>query len=305
MTHTCILSAALARPVAVVALIPLLLGGCAVARPRLAAPDAGARREDIASRGERCRAGACTTSLAVGGRPFRVVSRARRVSPEEATGRPRGSLVGRAVAAAGGAVLREAGVATSGLVVGVGTRSVAGSAGTPDAECELVWVDEETREKVGGEERVALARLAEGLACTAATSAGGAAVRWRFGRGISPSRDSLALLLSGGALAAAAPSHRPATLERMAPSGTHVAERYVVALDTTGWAGAGELRARVARWEVRRADGTAVGAVLQIGAVFDPALPTAAVDIRDVATPDEAAILRLIGACLVPPLSAA
>jgi hypothetical protein len=75
--------------------------------------------------------------------------------------------------------------------------------------------------------------------------------------------------------------------------------------DTTGWAGAGVLRAPVARWEVHRADGTTVGAVLHIAAVFTPALPTAAVDIRDVATPDESAVLRLLAVCLVPPLKAA
>jgi hypothetical protein len=74
-------------------------------------------------------------------------------------------------------------------------------------------------------------------------------------------------------------------------------ERYTIASDpdspdptarTTG-------RGAAARWLVRRPDGRAVGALVS------RVLPVAAVDVLPGASADEAAVLRLLSACLAEP----
>lgn len=292
-----------ARLASAAAASTLLLTGCFFTPPRLPAPAAGMRRDAIEPRGERCRMGTCISGVAVGGRHFRVESRARLVSPEEATGRPKRSLVRRALSAVGGAVLREAGVGTSALVVGVGTRAVSDSAGTLTLACDIVWIDEEAREKAHGEDSVTSTRLAEGIACTAASAAKPgepATAQWRFRRGISPSRDSLALVLDSTSLHSATgmPAELAMTLERVASADAPATLRYSIEPDTTLQRSSGPIVIPMTRWIVRRADGAVVGALVR------SALSGAAVDIGSDAAHEEATILRLIGACLVPPFAA-
>jgi hypothetical protein len=289
-----------ARFALVAAASPALLGGCLLAPPRLPAPDVGVRREVVKPHGERCGTGTCTAAVAVGGHRFRVESRTRLVSPEEATGRPKRPLVRRALSAVGGAVLRNAGIGTSALAVGVGTRAVSDPTGALTLACEIAWVDEELREKGRGGDSTTLTRLAEGMVCTAALPGEGAAARWRFRRGISPAADSLARILESPSLGPAGGTSpgAPMILERVAAAGAPSTQRYSVEPYTSAGRRSAFMAVPVTRWVVRRGDGTVVGAL--VGSV----VPVAAVDIDGAADPEEAAILRLIGACLVPPLAA-
>jgi hypothetical protein len=289
-----------ARVALAAAASPVLLTGCLLAPPRLPAPDAGVRRDAVKPHGERCGMGKCTAAVVVGGGRFRVESRTRLVSPEEATGRPERSVVRRALSAVGGAVLRNAGVGTSALAVGVGTRTVSDPTGTLTLACEVAWVDEEWREKARGGDSTTVTRLAEGMACTAAPPGERAAPRWRFRRGISPTADSLARVLDSPSLGAAGGTSAgaPMILERVARAGGVATQRYSVEPNTSAGPRGGFIAIPVTRWVVRRGDGTVVGAL--VGSVR----PVAAVDIDGAADPEEAAILRLIGACLVPPLAA-
>lgn len=170
----------------------LLASGCALALPRLPAAEAGTRRDRVEPVSTRCGGSECTTRVAVGARRVEVASRTRTIAAEEVTGRSAGSLGRRAVSAVGGAMLRRIGGTTSTLRVGLGTRWIADPAGTLALVCDVAWIDEETR---GREQDVEVTRLGSGGACAAVARADGVTPRWRVRHGISPVRDSLAIVV--------------------------------------------------------------------------------------------------------------
>jgi hypothetical protein len=292
----------------------VLLAGCALAGGPLPAPEPGVRRELVAPGGGSCRDSRCTASVVVGGRRFVVTSRTRLVSPDEVTGRPRRPLLARVAGALGGAMLDHLpGATVTDIVVGTGTRTVAASDDGPGAglrlACELAWVDRERRERGGDETQAAVqaerVRLAEGLACRAAPAAGDdSAVEWRIRRGFTPGGGGLVAAVDSaraldarpdsGARAAAA---RPLVLERLPGPGL-APERYTIASDPDGPDPTVRTarRGTAARWLVRRPDGRAVGALVS------RLLPVAAVDVLPGASADEAAVLRLLSACLAEPI---
>lgn len=276
----------------------LLLGaaGCASLRPTLPAPDAGLQRETVTPRSTRCTLSRCTGTFDVGSTRVQVQYRANTMSPEEATGRPRAGIARRAADAIGGSVRRGLGGTTSTLTVGRGTRtaSIAGAAST--LKCEVVWIDEETSYREDGEDVTEVARLSQGLDCTAVATADTTQVTWRIRAGIPPDADSLRTVFDmvnfpedfeGGSI----------TLDRTEAG---VVTPYSVSVrDVTI---TGFIAIPATQWTFRRRDGTPVGAVLRPRLPIDPSdvAPgvTAAVDLAPAADAEERALLRMLGAVL-------
>lgn len=281
----------------VLRLTPLLLTGlnaCALMRPPLPELGPGVTREMPDVRSESCRGSSCTTIVALGAARFRLASHADAMSPDEALGRPRGSLGARAVSALGESLVRRIGGTTTEHVVSLGTRAVSDSTGELRLECETVWIDELSRERENGEDRTRTARIAEGIACQAVATVD-SAVRWRFRRGLAPARDSLAPLLESltGLGASRTRGGDAIVLERVTAGG---ARRYVV--DRGPDQASGPFVLPQAHLVLRRDDGTLVGALHEgMGA-------TTAVDVAPGADAEETMLLRMLGVCLVRPFAA-
>lgn len=296
------------------------LAGCAPALVQLPAPAPGARREAVLPRGAGCRGDRCTARVGVGERRLVVTTRTRPVPAEAAAGRPARSMAARAAGAVGNAVLRRLGSTTAGLYVVQGTRAVAdpgaGAAGLRLA-CTVVAVSRERQTRDGDSTRSALAPLASGLACgtTGRTTAGPAGSgsagatddgpRWRVRQGVATDGPALAAVLdTAEAIAARTPDDdaadratreaaagAPLTLERVSAVGGDVTRYTVEPIGDAREPGGGRRR-----WLVRRPDGHAVGAlVFRLGAL-------AALDVHAEASAEEAAVLRLLSACLAEPI---
>lgn len=274
----------------------MLLAGCAGLLPQLPEPATPeARRARVLPRETTCRLDRCASSVAVGERRVRIESNHRELSLEELFGGRRPSILRRAARGLGEAALERAGVVTTTSRVAVGQRTVTEPGNPLRLTCEQAWVDEETREKQGREVESTTRRLGEGLDCraheaTAATDSTGAGARWRFSLGVPPSGDGLAaavdsVLRQGTPVSADVPMQ----LERV-PAGGGTSVPYLVQRDEAS------VRASYVvttwRWAVRRADGTAIGALVRGPFVVD------AVDLLPSATEEEGAMLRLLAACL-------
>lgn len=278
------------------AVILLASAGCASLRPTLPAPDAGLQREMVTPRSSRCGLSRCTDALDVGSTRVQVQHQARTMSPEEATGRPRVSIARRAAGAIGGSVRRGLGGTTSSLSVGRGTRtaSIAGAAST--LRCDVVWIDEEAMYREEGEDVTEVARLSQGLDCTAVSTADSTQVMWRIRAGIPHEADSLRTVFDlvnfpedfDGS---------PVTLDRVT---TGVATPYSVTMREVTIGGLVAIPAT--QWTFRRRDGTPVGGILRPRFTADqtdvPLPVNVAVDLAPAADEDERALLRMLGAVL-------
>lgn len=292
-------------------LAALLPSACASLRFRLPEPEAGLERERVEPKSSSCWLGRCTATLQVGeqGLQTRVETRAKTMSPEEATDRPRGSLLRRVGGEIRGTIARGLGGETSRLTVGRGSRVVREPSGRLALHCDIVWVTEERTRREDGKDVTETERLAQGVDCAATAPTDSTDRRWRFRAGISPRPDSLALVFEtsvfpdrdfGGAVLA---------LDRHAPagdsSGAPALLPYSVTVDRITIDGPVDLPGT--RWTFRRRDGTVIGAILR------PAIPpstmgpapgmSTVVDLAPRIDPEEAAVLRLIASLLAEPFT--
>lgn len=256
-------------------------------------------------RSTRCGLGACTSSLRVGPARATVRSQGRTMSPEEATGLPRESLLRRAASGVGGAIRRGLGGSTYSMEVGLGTRTARNADGVLELRCDAAWVRSETRSREDGEDVVEVERVADGVACTAATPADTLTPRWRFRAGISPERDSLRAMFETGIFGADGYDVGTVTLDRLVPPQAGAAPAtvpYSVTMEQITITGLVAIPGT--RWTFRRRDGTVIGAILRpqdpIGA--DVPFLGAALDLAPAAEPEEATVLRLVASVLAEPL---
>lgn len=277
--------------------VMLLSGaGCASLRPTLPEPEAGQEREPVTLRSSRCGLRGCTTTFDVSGTRVQVQHTARTMSPEEATGRPRASIARRAAGAIGGSVRRGLGGTTSAVTVGRGTRR-ASIAGAPSRlRCDVVWIDEETSFREDGEDVTEVARLSQGIDCTAVSTTDSTQATWRVRAGIPHAADSLRTVFDMGNFPEDF-AGSPVTLDRIASG---VATPYSVTMRDVTISGLVAIPAT--QWTFRRRDGTPVGGILRPRFTADqtdvPLPVNVAVDLAPAADEDERALLRMLGAVL-------
>jgi hypothetical protein len=272
-------------------MLTLLLAGCSVVLPRPPAPEAGNTREEARLRRDLCLLSACPVTVDVGPRRFQVKSHHQQSTLDEAIGRRKQSLVGRALTAIGDDIVRDLGGTTTRTLVVTSTHTVAEPSLALLLDCEAVWIGEEHQEEVPeeerldnsppGQQRVSRVEIGSGLACRASVPGDTASARWHIRRGIAPAQDSLALVLhalSRGDSLPPSAAARP-TLERVLPdAAANAVARYTVRRGSNGDV------------QVLRADGTRVGTLFPASRVLD---------IGSVADPEEAALLRLLIALLL------
>ena len=271
----------------------LVLAGCGALRLSVEPPAPDVRREHVELGATRCRSQRCRSDVTVGTRRYRVETATRVVSVDEASGRPAPSAGRRAAGAIGGAIARGIGIATSQVVVGLGTRIVTDTAARMALHCDLAWIDEDTRAREGGETVTTSARRAEGIACHA-TRLGDDARRWSFRRGIPVAGDSLVAVLDSldvdGSPAGDVPGP---VIERWNDGDANRRSVYVILRDTV------RTRSRwipVDHWRIHRVGGALVGTI------FESPVPPRFIDIAEVADDEETAVLRLVSAVLAEPI---
>lgn len=282
----------------VLASILVAAAACATLSASGAAPLApGWARESFHVSTERCGSGECRTRLVSAAGHLDVTSRARTYARHEIPGWDSGSSAARVLSSVAQGIIRRSGALSDETVIGLGTRvTTGGTGGEWQLRCSIFWIDDQevAYSRSDGDHVTQATRRTEGTRCDAVASPDTGIAQWRFHTGITPPRDSLAIvydsLASGESPAVSA--RPPMALERLTAGG-RIDARYVVSRDTAALTFADRLRAR--KLSVTGASGAPL-AVIHFGIQLT-------LDMASGATEEETQIVRLVGATLWVPLA--
>lgn len=240
----------------------------------------------------RCSATECRTRFVLGVETLEVTTGVGRYAPHQIPGWDDESRIRRALSSMAQRIVRQGGLNTGLMEIGLGTQTVSGSivAGWR-MRCSLFWIDDKEigHTRAEGDRVDKRVRRTTGMNCAAFDAIDTIKPRWLLKQGITPPRDSLAKLYDSlvAEKAVTVSQSPPIVLEQVATD-MAPARIYTLRRDSTKVPLAEQLHMAL-RVLVNRSDRSPVAAVT---------LGLDIIDFAPGASPEEVRILRLVHAAL-------